>query len=501
MLQLQELIDYVTPSSLNRISLFRNSGKGKNSLLSKLYQSLSNKEVQTDKEASEVLFGKAQDLRYAKLKYRLKQQLINTVLMVEPKEKSRGNYNEIFTNLRKQLCVADIMRRENKYSVVFDIVKKVFAQAQKAEMTSISLHCTQLMLSYYHFKKHDLAESKKYIELAKTFNKLNNAEVDAFTSYFEMIDCVLNTQIPTKEKVEIAETLLKKLDDKHKGVSTIDFDNHYYFIKISSKAYSKDYLAVMSICEDQIRKLEKKPFYPRAHVRNYLFQIMNASLPTRAYSSGKSAYERFLEEVDIGKRPWFRAKQFYIYLAIHSEDYSLAYDTCNSIIDHSKFKDQAEDIKERFLLLRAYLYWLDSINVIPEERKSFRLGKFLNEMPEFSKDRLRFNIPILVIQVLWIIHRKAYDKADERLTSLQRYADRYLKKIPDLSRTYHFLKAITKLRVARFNRTRFEERTSDFMKKLQENPSTANPDAIEIEIVPYDRLYTLLLDQLDNKLH
>ncbi|MEO0788269.1 MAG: hypothetical protein AAFY36_06405 [Bacteroidota bacterium] len=500
MLELKDLVSYVTMSRLRRLSFFYNLPKGKGTQLTALYHAISNNEVADDDEACTSLFGKKKDPRYAKVKHRLKKQLIDTVLLLEPKEKGQGDYHEIFTDLRKKLCVADVMRRQGRYNIVYDIVSKVCEKAKEAEMASLCLHSADLMMTYYLFGDYKTEKRKEYIDMARRYNHIYQAEVECHASYHEFLEVVEDTKLSDKDRASFALGLLNRLDDSFPNVSTIEYNSYYNTIKIAAKVYSADYESVKKICSEQIDLLVKKPVYPRGHVRNYLFQLINVSLPTKDFETGKAAYERIISIVDVGVRPWFRAKQLYIYLAIHTSDYKLAFDTCNNVMDHRKFKNQQGEIRERFLLLRAYLSWLREIGEIDTGEKKprkFRLRRFLNEVPEFSKKKRRFNIPILVVQLLWVIIWEEYDEAEDRLRALSRYTQRNnLRGTPGLERTNYFLKALAKLRSARFNRTRFEEKTSDLLDILAENPSTVNPDAIEIEIVPYETLYKLLLEQL-----
>ena len=101
MLELQQLVSYVTPNRLKRLSFFRNSSQGdENTQMQQLYHAIFNDEIENDKEACQLLFGKDKDRRYAKVKHRLKQQMLDTVLLLEPIEKGLSDYHESFTVLR-----------------------------------------------------------------------------------------------------------------------------------------------------------------------------------------------------------------------------------------------------------------------------------------------------------------------------------------------------------------------------------------------------------------
>ena len=206
----------------------------------------------------------------------------------------------------------------------------------------------------------------------------------------------------------------------------------------------------------------------------------------------------------FGDLPWFRIYQLYLYLCIHSQQFESAVNVLNRIFSHKKFKSLPSGRKERWYLLRAYLHWLIVTGIVApkgEVLHSFRLGRFINEVPIFSKDKQGMNIPTLIIQALWLVQRKDYGGARERFTSLERYAGRYLRDTAGLKRAYYFIKLISQLPKADFHRMGFERKAARYLAKLQEYPRSQDQQAIEVEVIPYERFYSYILSILDHKLH
>ena len=100
-------------------------------------------------------------------------------------------------------------------------------------------------------------------------------------------------------------------------------------------------------------------------------------------------------------------------LCFHSNQYDKAYIIYKKCRFHPNFKKLSPAARELWLSLEGYVQYLiqiKKIEVPEEERKKFRLRKFLNEVPLFSKDKRNSNIPILILHMLMLLHQKEYEK-------------------------------------------------------------------------------------------
>ena len=93
MKDLIDLVQYVSPQRLKRLSFFfRGKQTRDKTYAGKLYQAIVDGQKWDDKAASKELFGKPRSSHYYKVKHELKQELINSVLLIDAGQKSRGTY-------------------------------------------------------------------------------------------------------------------------------------------------------------------------------------------------------------------------------------------------------------------------------------------------------------------------------------------------------------------------------------------------------------------------
>ncbi len=76
--------------------------------------------------------------------------------------------------------------------------------------------------------------------------------------------------------------------------------------------------------------------------------------------------------------------------------------------------------------------------------KDFKVLKFLNEVPIYSKDKAGFYPAILIAQILFLIDRGDEDQLEQNIEALRIFSSRYLsdKKAP---RTTIFIKMLRQL--------------------------------------------------------
>jgi hypothetical protein len=95
------------------------------------------------------------------------------------------------------------------------------------------------------------------------------------------------------------------------------------------------------------------------------------------------------------------------------------------------------------------LIWLISLNweksiLIFQDNNSFRIYKFLNQVPLFSRDKQGVNIPIILVQIYYcFLPIVIYSKIIDRMESLNLYSYRHLKK-DDNFRSQCFIRMLSK---------------------------------------------------------
>ena len=190
---------------------------------------------------------------------------------------------------------------------------------------------------------------------------------------------------------------------------------------------------------------------------------------------------------------------YYFILSCHERHYKTAYETVHVAIKHKSFKGLHGKIKQLWYINRAFAHFFlqcGKVLLSDEERtrlKKFRIYKFINEVPIYSKDKRGMNISILIIQILFFVWEKKYKKVQLSISSLSRYCKKYLAD-DDTYRSHCFIKMLVQLAKADFNPIRGQRYAKNFHDKLLARPLATSRQAIEIEIVPYEHLWEMILE-------
>ena len=148
-------------------------------------------------------------------------------------------------------------------------------------------------------------------------------------------------------------------------------------------------------------------------------------------------------------------------------------------------------------MFNAYIQFLIKLKMVePADGSEFRLNKFLNQVPEYSRDKQGINIPILLIQILFFLVEKKHNRIIDRMESLNLYAYRHLKK-DDSFRSQCFIRMLSELVKADFKRKGTVFRTEKILGKMKAVLFETFPGSTEIEIIPYEHLWEVVLNQLE----
>ena len=180
-------------------------------------------------------------------------------------------------------------------------------------------------------------------------------------------------------------------------------------------------------------------------------------------------------------------KSYKVILSFHSNNDEQAHAIIKKVLLNRKGMN--ETMIEHWNILKAYAY------LMSPDGNTFRLGKFLNEVPVFSKDKRGHNTNILIIQILFLLKKKKHDEIINKVESLKQYVSKYLRK-DDTFRTSCFIKMLCQLPVGNFHPINVQRRTKKYYEKMMELPKEQARMDVDVEIVPYEVLWSKVLSML-----
>ena len=179
---------------------------------------------------------------------------------------------------------------------------------------------------------------------------------------------------------------------------------------------------------------------------------------------------------------------------IHTQNFEAAIRSYHATITSRDFKKLGNHNKERWRLLGGWLHVIQKLrNILSSDPIKFRLSKFLNETAIFSKDKSGMNIQVILLQSAFHLMNGKYDQLIDRMEALEKYSRRYLD--PEENFRSRRMFQLVKLLVKNdFNAKATRNESAELLAEMSTQSSNIINEAHDIEIVPYELCWEVLLE-------
>jgi len=506
---MQVIKDLVTLVNRNKIKNLEVLGydrdAGLASRLQQFYDLIADGVVEGDEDAAQMLFGKSsRSVAYRKLKSKLKVRLLNTVFFIDQK-KSKYNEREMaHAACWKEWAAVKILLSRGLTDVAIDISKKVLRQARHFEFLELTLHVCKVLRMHYATRDANAQQYEHYNALYKETTKAWALENQAEEYYSILANTFIQSKENRPEITDQAEQFCRELERATENCETVRFVRFYGFLRLVVVMNRHQYEDALAICEAALQILESKPFLSRSAMSSFIYQKLVCYTQLKMYELGRQEAERGLKLERPGSFNWFKNRELSLILALHARRYQEAFELFRQATGHTRFKRQSQLQLENWKIYEAYIYYLVYLGKVCtkhlDKQPSFRLGKFLNEVPIYSRDKRGMNIPILIIQVLFNIAKGRYERALDSIEAVDKYRTRYLRR-EDTYRSNCFISMLITIPIAGFHKVGVERKAARFRKRLDKLPLRAARQEHEIEIIPYEHLWEMALESLHLRMY
>ncbi len=468
-----------------------------------LYELVHDNRVQTDEEAAALLYEHQEELyRYGSLKNKLKDRLIEGLFLLDFKEPAFSDRQRAYYECNKKWAAAQILMTRNARLNGIEQLEKLLRLTTRFEFTELSLNVLRMLRLHYGTVEGD---QKKYDQINEQFQELQTLWLRE-NRVEELYTELTVKYVTSKSAKQDISTLSKQYYDEIApwlGESDA-FKLHLMgrLLQVTIFSSVNDYHQTAALCEEAIRFFEQKPYDSGLPLQVFYYQLVVCYIQLKEFDKGQAMVDKFHHLFEEGSFNWFKLQELYYLLAMHTAQYSEAALVCHKVLRHAKLPAQPGHVAEMWKIYEAFIQFLYKIEKIPQPPKpvKFRMHKFLNEIPVFSKDKRGMNIPILILQILFLISERNYDLSIDRIDAIEKYCSRYLKR-NETFRSNVFIKMLIHIPLASFHAEAVKRKTDKLFELLKENPLEIANQPHEIEIIPYEELWDMLLQRLDLKIH
>lgn len=494
--------------SRNKISKSELLGNGSRSnKIQDLYKILLDEPFKNEEETIALFFPKNefQKSNFARLKRHLKERMINSLFLIDVNEPHFNDFQRAYYTCFKNATAVKILIGRFSRIPAISIAEKTIKKAIKFDFTDIILSLAKELRMHYGTIEGERRKYEKYNSLVNKYSKVYNAELLAEEYYSDLIINFVNSRATNLQILKKAKSYSHELEQLIKNINSYRFNFLAYLVFVLRYEIENNYTETLKTCQQALSYFQsKKHLSSKNAIFNFQFKILACHIQLKNYKAAEDTAKKCLELPPVGSRNWYYTLEYYLILSFHSKNFEKAFHIYQQAISNPNYTQQYQSASEQWRVYEAYIYYFLSIGKIDHSQKEpvkkFRLNKFLNEVPTYSKDKKGINISIIILHILFLLQQKKYGVIIDRMESLKTYAHRYLRK-DDTYRSNCFIKMLMQLPAADFHRQGVLRKAQKYWEKLQEVPLEVANQSAEIEIVPYEMLWEFVLESLDDRFH
>jgi hypothetical protein len=498
--ELAELIHIINKNKIKDIEVLGNPSSAK-TLVQEFYEKISDGDIKTDSEAAAYFYNaSSKDRRYKDLKRKLKERLFTTALFVDV---NQAKYNEIgkaYYKCWKDFASAKVLAGKGAQLSAYKLMEKILKVSIRFGFTEIVIDLSRSLRLHYGSHLFDKKKFEHYHRLYEHYLEQYRAEALAEEYYAR---CQFNYYGIIEEKLpkayEQAMIYTRELEPLVKKYRSYKISMLYFLIQYIALSNNRAYDKAIEVCEEAIAFFKSNPDFSKTAIGIFMRQLFLLYWQQKLYSKGEQLLKEAVTYTREGDISWFTNYGYFFLLCLHSQQYERAYQTIQEVMNHVRFKSVPEWEQQRWFVYRAYIIYLGEIGKIADVKsEKFRVQRFINDVPIFSKDKRNQNIPVLIVQILFLLRYQRYHEMIDRMEAIEKYCSRYLKK-DDTYRSNCFIRMLLKIVEANFHKAGALRKAKILRKKLDETPFEAAKRVCEVEIIPYEDLWEFALESLEKK--
>lgn len=468
-----------------------------------MYHALAEGQVRDEAEGAQLLGLDAKGRPFRRFLMEFRRRLFAPLLFLDTENSPNFNSTQKanFECLRKLATFQTLVYRhcpENAHI----LAKTIIELAINNDVTLVALEMATFLKRYYVERVPDPEQYLYYKEYVEKLRLDWVAENKSMESYQAVIAPAVKSKSTQLQIAKRAQALVDSLSQYKEKCNTIIFVSGYYATKYIGEMSRFHWHDAIAVCDEAIQILaQKNCTSPRIMSVFKVHKVICLTMLGR-YAEALDLNSEVIQAEIEGSRNWFLYLDNQMLVSLKASNFQFAYEAAAKIYANKNFVAMPQSIKESWTLLAAYLILANRNQVINpavqlEKVLNFRLNKFLNQVPNYSKDKKGLNVPILIAQFLFMLQAKKFDEAYNKLIALRKYRVKHFNTEDGYYRTQLFIRMLCTVASSSFSKKIFMHKTADMIKTISQIPKGHPDQHFKIEIVPYEVLWQWVLNCLE----
>jgi hypothetical protein len=466
------------------------------------FEKIISHKYQTDIQAAQEVFNiKSNTPRYQKIKKQLSDKLYNSLLFITPSIKGIPKEFDEFIEIHKIGAILNVIGYFTRRDLSIPLINQAFNTAYHYFFHNEVLYMANMMRLFYGMTEPNISKYKYYTKIyEETIEHLHWENKS--TLYYESINLQFGKNKKVNKELMVVEIggYLKELTPFENKIRSFKFHRNFYNLNMVFHHIQKQYEDVIFYCDKLLGYIDTIGFPSIVIKRNAIRQKAEHLVLLSRYDEALIEMQNIIILETEGTSSWINAQKMLLLIYLNKQEYAKADVIINDLNNNQSYNRTVSAIKRHIALIGVYLYIFRLMRIIPgyqEDQKS-EVKKYMNDYPEFGRDKSSMNIPIIIAQLLEAIVLKREGEVLDRIDALKKYSSRYITK-SDSIRSNCFINMLLEVVRNGYHVVAIERHTKKYLAKLLANPKLTSDEAAEVEFIPYEHLWDIIMNYLKNR--
>lgn len=392
--------------------------------------------------------------------------------------KPRNKTQKLFDETSQLVDQAKRLARQGRgYEIATDI-RRALRRIEPHDFNRLAADLSGFLQYHYFFFAHDRKRGELYHEKRKEYAHLAFVEEELIAEYARLVYKLRATSKPDKSLRKELEDAASKADS-YKSYNNIPINIVAYSLLVLNADAQNNPNQCICYCREIIDFMMTRKVNRTLLFHYYLVPLM---IEKGEYEEAEAQTQIGLNLTRAGSQDYARFRMYQIVNCFHAGKYQEGY---RLFCEMSRVTEKL--IAEQYRILKGYIYFLMQTGHI-DGKQNFRLGKMLNEIPIFDKDKAGYNLNVIILHYLYHLGRQN-GRIIDSFEAVDRYRRRHL-----IGRENIFIKMLQKISTYKFNPIAVENRVRDDVKELEKYRCN-----VTVEIIPFKKLWEMIVKLLQSK--
>ena len=457
-----------------------------------------------DEAAQHFGYSSKGDKGFRRLKENLKDRLLTTILFLEGDQVSSSEKIQKIQKLNRLFAISEVLRHKGSNSMHLEVTKDALSLAIEVENLLLIMYLSNTLRGYYYQRPSDKKEFDKYSKLFEDSWSAFQVQTELQNDYL-----LLSSSLVNQKGYKVSEVnRVKGLYSKHKN--HIENYNHLMInvyartIEIYSKTIEHDWEGGIIASNSALEYLDTKAKNGDEFRTPFGNQKASCLLMLGKYEEAIVTLNNLIIHIGEGKPSWFKNREIAAVTNIYAGKYQDCWDLVQMVLNHERFMVIPEVDQETWRLYFGYLHFIGKVENKPYWEKDdqsasrFRLSRLLNEMPNYTQDKRGGNIPLLILQVLFLLsdlkdNKDNFDIICNKIDAIKKYSSRNLDDKSEHFRSDCFIHLLGLLPKHLHDPKTLIKTAHPTLHRMSTVQAEVVDNSFEVEVVPYERQWAWIM--------